>query len=386
MRHGSHLRFLHFLSAILLITAAIMLSGFKVYAAPVYRNDRFNKSFAYSPDPVTYFINIARAQKGKTTAELGYGGAWCAYFVNDCAKLAGVQYAVCLTDTDGGFAYQIYDNVINSGGRVLKATEKPQAGDIVFYHNNFKSYERYCHVAIMSSDTLSIHGNFSSQVFADIPVTYYKLSSGNPDRNNYSVTYLRPNYKEKKETADKYTEIKNEETDKAGTADIDTDPEEIKRAISIKKGQSFKDSKTKARYVVITAGKIPQLRFEGTTSKTAKTITIPATVKYKGITCKVTAVASKALKNNKNVTKVKLGKNVKKIGSKAFYGCTKLAAVQMYSGYSVIGNDSFYKIKKKAKFTIIAKDKKSAKQLLGMINKKGGALSAKLVYISGMGR
>ena len=68
--------------------------------------------------------------------------------------------------------------------------------------------------------------------------------------------------------------------------------------------------------------------------KNAKSVTIPATVKMKGVTCKVTGVANNAFKNNKKLTKVILGKNVTKVGKNAFKGCKKLKTVKLPKGLS----------------------------------------------------
>ena len=46
-----------------------------------------------------------------------------------------------------------------------------------------------------------------------------------------------------------------------------------------------------------------------------------------GFEYKVTAIAETALSGKKNLTKVTIGSNVKKIGAKAFYGSSKLANI-----------------------------------------------------------
>lgn len=66
-----------------------------------------------------------------------------------------------------------------------------------------------------------------------------------------------------------------------------------------------------------------------------KAFTIPATVKSpSGVTCKVTAVAKNAFKNNKKVTTITLGKNVVTIEKNAFKGCKKLKIVKLAKGTS----------------------------------------------------
>ena len=65
--------------------------------------------------------------------------------------------------------------------------------------------------------------------------------------------------------------------------------------------------------------------------KNAKKISIPATVKSKGITYKVTSIATKAVKNNKKVKSVVVGANVKKIANKAFFKCLNLKKITIKS-------------------------------------------------------
>ena len=65
--------------------------------------------------------------------------------------------------------------------------------------------------------------------------------------------------------------------------------------------------------------------------KNAKKISIPATVKSKGITYKVTSIATKAVKNNKKVKSVVVGANVKKIANKAFFKCPNLKKITIKS-------------------------------------------------------
>ena len=66
----------------------------------------------------------------------------------------------------------------------------------------------------------------------------------------------------------------------------------------------------------------------GTTS-TANKITIPATVKYRGKKYKVVSVGTSAFSDNKNITSLVIGKNVKSIGKKAFYKCSALTTVNI---------------------------------------------------------
>lgn len=65
--------------------------------------------------------------------------------------------------------------------------------------------------------------------------------------------------------------------------------------------------------------------------KNAKKISIPAIVKSKGITYKVTSIAAKAVKSNKKVTSITIGENVNKIANNAFYKCPNAKTVTIKS-------------------------------------------------------
>lgn len=88
-------------------------------------------------------------------------------------------------------------------------------------------------------------------------------------------------------------------------------------------GDTF--SKSKLSYEVTGSSSVA---FTGTTS-TATKITIPSTVTVNGVKYKVTSIAANAFKNKTKVKTIVVGTNVKKIGSNAFYGCTKLTTLQI---------------------------------------------------------
>lgn len=69
-----------------------------------------------------------------------------------------------------------------------------------------------------------------------------------------------------------------------------------------------------------------EVRFSKANAK-ARAITVPSTIKAKGITYKVTSIGTNAFKNCKKLTKATIGANVKVIKAKAFKNCPKLKTV-----------------------------------------------------------
>lgn len=67
------------------------------------------------------------------------------------------------------------------------------------------------------------------------------------------------------------------------------------------------------------------------TSKVARSVIIPTTIKAKGITYKVTAIGAKAFNGSKKLKKVTIGTNIKKISNNAFFKCKSLKMVTIKS-------------------------------------------------------
>lgn len=78
------------------------------------------------------------------------------------------------------------------------------------------------------------------------------------------------------------------------------------------------------QYTVTKVGS--EVRFSKANAK-ARAITVPSTIKAKGITYKVTSIGANAFKNCKKLTKATIGANVRVIKAKAFKNCPKLKTV-----------------------------------------------------------
>ena len=135
-----------------------------------------------------------------------------------------------------------------------------------------------------------------------------------------------------------------------------------------KAGTKFTDTKTKAVYKITKSGmQNGTVEYVKNANKNAKSITIPDAVMYENVTYKVTGVAAKALKGNKKITKLTIGKNVKTIGASAFYGCKELKKLTIKTKYLTsksVGKKAFSGIYKKARITVPSGRKKAYKKLL----------------------
>ncbi len=138
---------------------------------------------------------------------------------------------------------------------------------------------------------------------------------------------------------------------------------------TVKKGTIYKDKKTKAVYKVTKAGTKNNgtVQYVKPTSSKVTAVTIPATIKIKGSTYKVTSIADKALQKKTKLKKVVIGKNVSAIGKNAFYGCKKLKTIQIKTSKLTakkVGKNAFKGIYKKAKIKVPAKKQKAYKKIL----------------------
>lgn len=130
-------------------------------------------------------------------------------------------------------------------------------------------------------------------------------------------------------------------------------------APTLLKGSVYKVGKYKYKVIKIT-GKSASVKLHRPVSKKLKSAVIPASVKIKGIKCKVTAISDKAFANNARLTKVVIGKNIAKIGKKAFYNAKKLKNVTIKSKIiKSVAKNSFNKTSKKLKFKVPAKKSKA---------------------------
>ena len=136
---------------------------------------------------------------------------------------------------------------------------------------------------------------------------------------------------EKQETTTENVSTKEEETSTETT--VSNKKTVVKNGIRIKGKQCW---------FIITSVKKKTVKVIGASNKKTTHIKIPATVKYKGIHYKVTAIGKKAFKNNKKINSVTIGNNVATIQESAFYGCKQLKNVVIGKKVAVIGKTAFY--------------------------------------------
>ena len=87
-------------------------------------------------------------------------------------------------------------------------------------------------------------------------------------------------------------------------------------------------------------------------SRVMKTAVIPDTIAVGGRAVPVTAIEAGAFRDQKELTAVNIGRNIKEIGPDTFNGCVKLKSVGGGAGLERIGDSAFMNCKELAKFTV----------------------------------
>ena len=90
----------------------------------------------------------------------------------------------------------------------------------------------------------------------------------------------------------------------------------------------------------------------GTNNSRVTKISIPSTIRYNGVTYRVTSIWANAFKKKSRLTTVSIGHNVSVIGKNAFYKCKKLKKVTIGTGLTQINSGAFRGVKKGCTITI----------------------------------
>ena len=116
--------------------------------------------------------------------------------------------------------------------------------------------------------------------------------------------------------------------------------------------------------------------FTGPANKKAKSLVILDTVKINGKKYKVTEIAAGACEGMSKLAKLTIGKNVKTIGSKAFYKCKKAKKISILgTALKKVGADAFSGTPKKA---VVSCPKKKIKAYTKLLTKAGLKKTAKV--------
>ena len=143
---------------------------------------------------------------------------------------------------------------------------------------------------------------------------------------------------------------------------------------SVSVGTKIVDKKTGSIYKITSSSSSSRtVTFVG--NKVKASVTIPTSIKIKGVTYKVTEISASAFKNNRKLKKVVIGQNIVKIGKNAFYGCKNLTSITIKSSLLTLKNiciNAFKNTSPKATVKVPKKQKALYNQILKKrgLNKK----------------
>lgn len=153
-----------------------------------------------------------------------------------------------------------------------------------------------------------------------------------------------------------------------GNSEKPVEEERPQYVSTVPRGTVFSDSSAKAVYKVTKSGTVSNNSVTGAEvayvkqTANAASVKIPDKVVSDGVEYKVTSIEDNAFKNNKRLTKMKIGNNVCVIGSGAFSGCKKLKSITIGKNVIEIKTKAFYKCSALTKITIPSKVGKIGKQ------------------------
>lgn len=129
---------------------------------------------------------------------------------------------------------------------------------------------------------------------------------------------------------------------------------------TVKKGSSYKVGSFTYKVTDVSGKKVTLTK----KAKSSKTVTVPATVKIKGKTFKVTAIGAKVWKNDKTLQSITIGKNVTSIGAEAMSGAKNLKKITVKGTVlKTVGKNALKNIYAKAVISVPKSKKASYKKL-----------------------
>lgn len=126
-----------------------------------------------------------------------------------------------------------------------------------------------------------------------------------------------------------------------------------KFSITVKSGKTYTVKGYKYKVTSAKTNGSGTVSVVGNTNKKRTSITVADTVKIGGVSFRITSVGAKAFKGFGKLKTVKIGKNVKTIGTAAFYKCSNLKTVSITSTkLTSVGKKAFYGCKRLSKVTV----------------------------------
>lgn len=135
----------------------------------------------------------------------------------------------------------------------------------------------------------------------------------------------------------------------------------------LKKNAKVNDSAGNTYIVTQSNSNQREVAFASPKNKKVVKVIIPATVKLHGVKYQVTHIQANAFQKCKKLQKVSVGKNVRSIGKKAFYGCSGLRKLVLHTRklkLKKVGKQAFGKVNAQVKVELPQKKSKAYRKML----------------------
>lgn len=166
---------------------------------------------------------------------------------------------------------------------------------------------------------------------------------------------------------------KNAESVSAGTGDSGNSSQTV-----LKKNAKVNDSAGNTYIVTQSNTNQREVAFASPKNKKIAKVTIPATIKVRGVKYQVTHIQANAFQKCKKLQKVSVGKNVRSIGKKAFYGCSGLRKLILHTRklqLKKVGKKAFCKVNAQVKVDLPQKKSKAYRKMLKKRGLRGKAVT-----------
>lgn len=142
-----------------------------------------------------------------------------------------------------------------------------------------------------------------------------------------------------------------------------------------KVGDTIRDTSSSASYIITLADtNNAAVIYVSSQTTNVTNANVPDEVTLGGKKYKVTEIKANAFRNNRKLKKITIGKNVKKIGKNAFYGCNNLKTITIKTTLLTkksVGKNAFKGINAKAKIKVPKRKLKAYKSILKARGVKG---------------
>ena len=254
------------------------------------------------------------------------------------------QYTISLSREDG---YPVYATLFNKNAAIIDAEEDSynNTGDIKLEANLTQGEDYYLRVSVPAyyyaflnqyKATLSIPGySFYVPPKTDTTTNKKNEQSGKTAQSgNKTQQSSTTNKTQQSDSTDKAQQTVNKTEQPDSTSKTDTNKNNTatttakSKSKALAKGKTFKSGGLTYKVTSSKKGKY-KVTLVKNNKKNATKITVKNSVKYKGITYKITAIGSKAFRNNKKLKTLSFGKYITKVEKNAFKGCKKLKTVKV---------------------------------------------------------